>query len=103
MKKGTVLYFFYTLLMVSLVLFYLWQRFQVTKMGYEVSRLKRDRTKLEERNKYLEMERVDFSSLSRVEKIARERGMVFPQKMKVITIKEDEENESSAEVVSRED
>ena len=88
MKKGLVLYFLYTLLIVSLVLSYLWQRFQVIKMGYEVSSLKSNKAKLEDEKKFLEMEKLSLSSLSRVEKIARERGMVFPQKMKVITIKE---------------
>ncbi|MBA7634369.1 Cell division protein FtsL [subsurface metagenome] len=98
MKKGLVLYFFYTLLIVSLVLFYLRQHSQVIEMGYAISDLKNNKLKLEDEKKRLEMERSNFSSLSRVEGIARERGMVFPQEMRVITIKE-KKNERSKEMV----
>ena len=90
MKKSVVMYFFYTLLIVILVLSYLWQRFQVTKMGYRVSHLESRRAKLGDEKKYLEMEKLNLSSLSRVEKIARERGMILPQKPRVIAIRESE-------------
>ena len=88
MKKSLVLYFFYTLLTVSLVLFCLWQRFQIIEMGYAISKLKSSKIKLGNEKKHLEMEKLGLSSLGRVEKIARERGMVFPQKRRVITMEE---------------
>jgi cell division protein FtsL len=68
-------------------LFYLWQRFQFTKLGFEVARLRQVKAQLEERLEPLQVEVDYLSRLERVDKLAREQlGMRPPTPGQVIQL-----------------
>ena len=78
---------FTVLLGLCLVLVFVWERVDMVRIGYQVERLKRDKTMLERQRDEL---RVQFSSLSasnRIAKLATERlGMSLPQQGQVILV-----------------
>jgi cell division protein FtsL len=68
-------------------LFYLWQRFQFTKLGFEVARLRQQKTELEERLEPLQVEVDYLARLERIDKLAREQlGMRAPAPGEVIVL-----------------
>jgi cell division protein FtsL len=68
-------------------LFYLWQRFQFTKLGFEVARLRQQKTQLEERIEPLQVEVDYLSRLERIDTLAREQlGMRAPAPGQVIVL-----------------
>lgn len=75
------------LLGVSLVFVFVWERVDMVRVGYQIERLKRDKTALERQRDEL---RVKFSSLSasnRIAKLATEKlGMSLPQQGQVIMV-----------------
>lgn len=75
------------LLGVSLVFVFVWERVDMVRVGYQIERLKRDKTVLERQRDEL---RVQFSSLSasnRIAKLATEKlGMSLPQQGQVIMV-----------------
>ncbi|HWF60001.1 MAG TPA: cell division protein FtsL [Nitrospira sp.] len=71
-----------------LVFVFVWERVDVVRIGYQIERLKRDKTVLERQRDEL---RVKFSALSasdRVAKLATEKlGMSLPQQGQVIMVR----------------
>jgi len=68
-------------------LFYLWQRFQFTKLGFEVVRLRQQKARLEERIEPLQVEVDYLSRLERIDALAREQlGMRPPAPGEVIVL-----------------
>lgn len=78
---------FTILLGLGLVFVFVWERVDMVRIGYQVERLKRDKTILERQRDEL---RVQFSSLSasnRIAKLATEKlGMSMPQQGQVILV-----------------
>jgi cell division protein FtsL len=78
---------FTVLLGLCLVFIFVWERVDMVRVGYQIERLKRDKTALERRRDEL---RVQFSSLSasnRIAKLATEKlGMSLPQQGQVILV-----------------
>jgi cell division protein FtsL len=78
---------FTVLLGVCLVFVFVWERVDMVRVGYQIERLKRDKTVLERQRDEL---RVQFSSLSasnRIAKLATEKlGMILPQQGQVIMV-----------------
>ena len=73
-------------LTIGAVLF-LWQRYQYIRLGFEISALRRDKTRLEERIEPLEVEAAYLSRPERIEKLARDRlGLRPPQPEQMIQI-----------------
>lgn len=63
-----------------LVMFYLWQGWQVIHLRQEIDRLKEELVPVEERNRELRITYWEIFSLDRIERIARERlDMVEPR------------------------
>ena len=68
-------------------LFYVWQRFQFTKLGFEVARLRQQKAELEERIEPLQVEVDYLSRLERIDPLAREQlGMRPPVPGQVIVL-----------------
>ena len=68
-------------------LFYVWQRFQFTKLGFDVARLRQEKAELEERIEPLQVEADYLSRLERVDQLAREQlGMRAPVPGQVIVL-----------------
>ncbi len=78
---------FTVLLGLGLVFVFVWERVDMVRVGYQIERLKRDKTVLERQRDEL---RVQFSSLSasnRIAKLATEKlGMGLPQQGQVILV-----------------
>ena len=78
---------FTTFVGLCLVLVFVWERVDVVRVGYQIERLKRDKTALERQRDEL---RVKFSALSasdRVAKLAIEKlGMSLPQQGQIIVV-----------------
>lgn len=71
--------------------FFVWQRFQFIQLGFEVSRLRRDKAALEEKLEPLRVEVEYLSRLERIEEIARGRlGMRPPKASQVMVLEGDE-------------
>jgi cell division protein FtsL len=70
-----------------LVFVFVWERVDVVRIGYQIERLKRDKTMLERQRDEL---RVKFSALSasdRIAKLATEKlGMSLPQQGQIIVV-----------------
>ena len=70
--------------------FFLWQRYQFVRLGYEVNRLRVERTRLVEELEPLEVEVRYLSRLERIERLARvELGMHTPAPSQVIVVESD--------------
>ena len=70
--------------------FYLWQRYQFIRLGYEVERLRADKSRLEEIIEPLRVEAEYLARPQRIEALARERlGMRPPTSRQVIRLESD--------------
>lgn len=70
--------------------FFLWQRYQFVSLGYEVNRLRAERTRLAESIEPLEVEVHYLSRLERIDRLARqELGMRRPYPAQVIELESD--------------
>jgi cell division protein FtsL len=70
--------------------FFLWQRYQFVRLGYEVNRLRADKAQLEEAIEPLEVEAQYLSRLERIDELARTRlNMHVPQPSQVIVLESD--------------
>jgi cell division protein FtsL len=68
-------------------LFYVWQRYQFTKLGFDVAKLRQHKAELEEQIEPLQVEADYLSRLERIDKIAREQlGMRPPAPNQVIVV-----------------
>lgn len=83
-RKRDRLALFLTVLIVTLaaaaLTFYLWHLNEMTRIGYDTSRLEEDINRLKEDVRKLETRKAELLSLERVEKIAREKlGLTEPR------------------------
>jgi cell division protein FtsL len=70
--------------------FFLWQRYQFVRLGYEVNRLRAEKARLEETIEPLEVEVEYLSRLERIDRLAREQlGMQPPLPSQVIVLEND--------------
>ncbi|MCH8077942.1 MAG: cell division protein FtsL [SAR324 cluster bacterium] len=75
------------LVLTSGALFYLWQRYQFISLGFEVERLRAEKSRLEVEIEPLQMESDYLSRPERIEILARERlGMRPPRPGQVIVL-----------------
>jgi len=69
------------------LLFYVWQHIQVVRLGYEIERLKGERTALIQRERELSLEVAQLKSLKRVEEIAKgDLGLTSPTPGQVVFV-----------------
>ncbi|MBI5182223.1 MAG: cell division protein FtsL [Nitrospirae bacterium] len=84
---------FQAMIIVGLILFiaitYVWQRVMIVELGYEIERLRQQRTELSRKNAELLTEVSSLSSLPRIEKIALSNlNMKRPEKGSVIIVRD---------------
>lgn len=71
-------------------LFYLWQRYQFVRLGYEVEALRKSKARLEVQIEPLEVEAAYLSRMERIDALARGRlGMRAPSPAQVIVLEPD--------------
>mgnify|MGYP005833063341 CR=1 FL=1 len=64
-----------------------WVRLENIQAGYDISELRRERTRLAEANRKLELELARLSSLDRIEAVAGGKlGMKFPTPKQMVTL-----------------
>ncbi len=72
-------------LLVCSLIFLVWSRFQVTSVGYQVSRALDEQKRLLNRNKALKVEGASLKSLSRIEGIATgPLGLTNPEPQQMV-------------------
>ena len=70
--------------------FFLWQRYQFVRLGYDVNRLRAEKSRLEDVIEPLEVEVQYLSRLERIDELARGRlGMHAPLPSQVIVLESD--------------
>lgn len=73
-----------TLLVCSLI-FLVWSRFQVTRVGYQISQALDEQKRLLNRNKELKVQGASLKSLSRIESIATgQLGLTNPEPQQMV-------------------
>jgi cell division protein FtsL len=82
-KKEMVLVVFCTVLIISILTFYIWHQTESVRLGYEINRLEEKVQKLQIEVEELETTKSSLLSLEKVEKIAKE-------KLKMIETSEDQ-------------
>jgi cell division protein FtsL len=86
-KKGisSPVRLFYIFLIFFTALFYVWQRIQVVRLGYQIDKLRTQLEEQENQNKYLKIQLNNVCALERVEKIAKEKlKMIDPPPENII-------------------
>jgi cell division protein FtsL len=71
-------------LLCLLVLSYAWQHFKAVEYGYKISELKVQRDNLTEMNRALRLEEASLRDPERIDKLAKNMGMISPQPGQVI-------------------
>jgi cell division protein FtsL len=67
------------------MIFLVWSRFQVTKVGYQISRAKDEQKRLLHINKGLRIEGASLKSPARIEKIAAgQLGLTTPEPQQMV-------------------
>lgn len=70
-----------------LVLVFVWERVDVVRVGYEIERLKRDKTALERQRDELRVKVSALSASDRIAKLATEKlGMSLPQQGQIVVV-----------------
>jgi cell division protein FtsL len=82
-KKEMVLVVFCTVLIISILTFYIWYQTEAVRLGYEINRLEEKAQKLQIEVEELETTKSSLLSLEKVEKTAKE-------KLKMIETTEDQ-------------
>lgn len=78
-RRELYIIFIFIVTLASLVLFYVWQRIENVELAYKLESLKGELQKIDDENTKLKIQFEKLSTLSRIEKIAREDlGMVIP-------------------------
>ncbi|MBI5417216.1 cell division protein FtsL [Candidatus Poribacteria bacterium] len=73
------------ILVIIVSLLYVWQKVEISSLGYEIGLLEKQTKELTERNENLKIKCEKLRSLDRIEKIAKDRlNMHFPNKIKII-------------------
>ena len=71
-------------------LFYLWQRYQFVRLGYEVEAMRKSKARLEEQIEPLDVEAAYLSRMERIDALARgQLGMRAPSPSQVIVLESD--------------
>lgn len=71
-----------------LVLVFVWERVDVVQIGYQIERLKRDKTVLERQRDELRVKVSSLSASDRIAKLATEKlGMSLPQQGQIIVVR----------------
>ena len=73
-----------TILISILILFYVWQRVEVVKIGYQIDKLQEESASLINKNKSFQLEIVRLKSFDRVEALVKEMGLMPPKKFESI-------------------
>jgi cell division protein FtsL len=69
------------------VLVFVWERVDVVRIGYQIERLKRDKTALERQRDELRVKVSALSASDRIAKLATEKlGMSLPQQGQIIVV-----------------
>lgn len=77
-----------TVLGLSLVFVFVWERVDMVRLGYQIERLKQERTLLERERDELQVKLSALSAPDRIAKIASEQlGMSLPQQGQVIMVR----------------
>ncbi len=85
--KATFSYLILIVAIMIIILFYVWQKVTVNRLGFEIGELERQERELTEKNQDMKLKREMLRSLDRIERVARERlGMKIPDKVKLIPI-----------------
>ncbi|MBU4561673.1 septum formation initiator family protein [bacterium] len=85
--KGLLIYLGHTLLIVSLIFFYLWQHLRIKELGYELGKKEKERKALMDRNREIEIKVSRLRSLGRIEEIARSRlGLELSKEGEIILL-----------------
>ena len=69
-----------------LALSYAWQHFKSIEFGYRIAELKVQRDNLQESNRALHLEEASLRSPDRIDKLAKDMGMVSPQPGQVLLL-----------------
>jgi cell division protein FtsL len=70
-------------------MFYLWQRYQYVRLGFEVEQLRAEKSRLQEQIEPLEVEAAYLARPERIDALARKRlGMSEPRRSQVIVVEE---------------
>ena len=78
---------FTVLLGLCLVFVFVWERVDMVRMGYQIERLKREKTVLERQRDELRVKASALSAADRIAKLATEKlGMSLPQQGQVIMV-----------------
>lgn len=76
------------LLILAAILFYVWQRVQVVRLGYQIERCKVEKTELIRKNRELLIEISSLTSPDRIERLAASRvGLSIPEREQIVIVK----------------
>ena len=73
---------------ISILIFFVWSRLQITHLGYQLSQANSTQQKLLKLNKQMKLEVASLKSLARIENIAKNQlGLINPEPHQVVFIK----------------
>ncbi|MHB1680180.1 MAG: cell division protein FtsL [bacterium] len=82
----------YLIIMIFIIsltgIFYVWTNMESMKLGYEINKLETIKAKLVHKNKKLLIVKASLTSPSRIYKIAKKLGFVYPKEGEVVMIHE---------------
>lgn len=78
-----------TLVLTFGAVFYIWQRYQYVRLGFEVNELRREKAQIEAVLEPLEVEAAYLSRPQRIEALARDQGLRPPAPEHVIVVDPD--------------
>ncbi len=87
MRKLTRVIFFVVFIFVSL-LFYVWQRTQNMRLGYEVSMLRSECEAISQENVNLQLQISSHLSMEKLDQVARKKHLSVPTEDRIIYVKE---------------
>ncbi|MFH1097461.1 MAG: cell division protein FtsL [Candidatus Desantisbacteria bacterium] len=83
-KQTVVAYIFSAFCVLFIAFWCVWQHIQVTTMGYEIVELQKERMKIENIQTSLQIECATLKSPQRIEDIAQQMGLRFPDRIEVV-------------------
>ncbi|MDI6703352.1 MAG: cell division protein FtsL [bacterium] len=92
--KIVLIYLIFAIIVISIILGNIWQHNQIIFLGYRKAELVKDIRELENERNELKIEISRLSSFSRIEKVAHKLGLITPQKIEVIRIPMEVDNEN---------
>lgn len=67
-------------------MFYVWIAMESIKLGYDINRLNAVKAELEHKHKKLLIKKTALSSPSRIYKLAKEMGFIYPKEGEIIMV-----------------